>query len=80
MSVSIGGTITINIRDFTNLPNDDGDCRVFCTDILGEECWQQISAVRKLQAGGVQSSMRSMQSPEISQRDVSIGISISGTF
>jgi hypothetical protein len=80
MPVSVGGSITINIRDIAALPEGDEDCRAFCTNVLGDECWAQIGAVRKLASDGVSDGMRPGPNLEMEQRGVSVGISITGTF
>lgn len=81
MGISVGGTITIGIRDLAALPQSDEECRAFCVNIIGDECWAKINSARMLAASGASSvRARDVVSPELTKREVSIGISISGTF
>jgi len=81
MGVSIGGSITIGIRDLALLPKSDEDCRAFCLQIIGAECWEKLQSVRGLTAGGLDTvRARPAPNPELASREVSISIGISGTF
>jgi len=80
MSVSIGGTITINIRDLDKIPNDEADARSFVTGALSEEIFSKIMGVKELVSSGVATVSTRNAVIELQDRDVSIGITITGTF
>jgi hypothetical protein len=81
MGLSVGGSITIGIRDLALLPQSDEECRAFCMNVIGPECWLKIQNVRGLAAGGIVNVRnRAEPNPELASRDVSVSIGISGTF
>ncbi len=81
MAVSIGGTVTINIRDLSMLPSSDADCEAFCLQVIGPECWQQIDSIRGLSSSGVSGATRAGSAdPDLAAKSVSIGVTITGTF
>jgi len=81
MSISVGGTITIGFRDLAALPASDEECRAFCVNIIGDECWAKIQNARLLAASGLSTvRQRDVENPELTNREISLGIVLSGTF
>ncbi|MEQ8320049.1 MAG: hypothetical protein RH946_07295 [Rhodospirillales bacterium] len=81
MAVSIGGTVTINIKDLNMLPSSDADCEAFCLQVIGPECWQQIDSIRGLSSTGVAGATRAGPAdPDLAVKGISVGLTITGSF
>ncbi len=80
MAISIGGEITIKIREIAQLPESEADCRAFCLQVLGEECWQKVKGIRLLADGGASDVVRDAPSLELTTRGIEFGLTIKGTF
>ena len=81
MGIEIGGEISIRIRDMDALPASEADARAFCIQVLGNECWEQIKAVRLLAASGKAAVTRAAPiNPDLATRGIEVGITIKGSF
>jgi hypothetical protein len=80
MAISVGGTVTITIRDLEQIPADPAAARAFVLGDLAEAVLAKISAAKELVASGVAQVAQRNAVVAVEARDISVGISISGSF
>ncbi len=80
MAISVGGTVTITIRDLEQIPADAEAARAFVLGDLGEAVYAKIIAAKELVASGAAQITQRDASLAVEARDISVGISISGSF
>ena len=78
--MAISGSCTISFRDFdlsdASGAMSDADLKTYCQSVLGDHLYHQIREVRLLSATGAPAN-RTMPSPDMESRGVSVGVSIS---
>lgn len=80
MAISVGGTVTITIRDLDKIPDDAEGARSFVIGDLGEAIYAKIMSAKELIASGAGNVEQRNAVLAVEERDISVGISISGTF
>lgn len=80
MAISVGGTVTITIRDLEQIPADETEARAFVLGDLAETVYAKIVAAKELVASGASEVTQRAAAPAVEERDISVGLVLSGSF